>query len=453
MSRRYEDALEDDPAMNSAIIAGSTEPSSMCELLAEREAGTESRPLQGKRVGIVVLSAYPFDPRPRRTADVLVREGMSVDYICVADGKAPWREKTNGLNVFRVPINHQRGGKLGYACQYSAFILASAAILAARSRRHRYDLIFINNMPDILVVSALLPKIFGARVILDLHDPMPELMMTIFGKDPGSKSVQLLKFLEKWSAARAHQVLVPNVACRRLLASRSCPEERIAVMMNSPDESIFPFRPACSQPASNDSFVVMYHGTLVERNGLDIAVESFACLRNQLPTAQLHIYGKATPFLERIMQSVREHGLQQNVLHLGERPLEQIVGAIDACDVGLIPNRRNAFTHINTPTRIFEYLARGKPVIAPRTAGIQDYFDEESLFFFEAGNADELARQIEFVASHPREALTVTERGQQVYQAHAWRQERQALVRVVEKLFERKEERNGNRIDPVFIRR
>jgi glycosyltransferase involved in cell wall biosynthesis len=446
MSRRYEDALEDGTAMNSATIAGS-EPSSMCELLPGPRTGTESRPLQGKRVGLVVLSAYPFDPRPRRTADVLVRQGMSVDYICVADGKDPWREKTNGMNVFRVPINHQRGGKLGYAYQYSAFILASTAILAARSRRHRYDLIFINNMPDILVVSALLPKIFGAKVILDLHDPMPELMMTIFGKNPGSKSVRLLKFLEKWSVARAHHVLVPNVACRRLLASRSCPEDRITVMMNSPDESIFPFRPACSQPVlnhrSNDPFVVMYHGTLVERNGLDVAIEALAFLRNKLPAAQLHIYGKATPFLERVMQSAREHDLQQNVLHLKEKPLEQIVNAIDACDVGLIPNRHNAFTSINTPTRIFEYLARGKPVIAPRTAGIQDYFDEESLFFFEAGNADELAKQIEFVAFHPREALIATERGQQVYKTHAWRQEGQTLVRLVKKLFEREEERNG----------
>ena len=423
--------------INSATMAGAAEPSSPCELLTERKTGMESRPLQGKRVGLVVLSAYPFDPRPRRTADVLVRQGMSVDYICVADGKAPWREETNGMNVFRVPINHQRGGKLGYAYQYSAFILASAAILAARSRRHRYDLIFVNNMPDILVVSALLPKIFGAKVILDLHDPMPELMMTIFGKDPGSKSVRLLKFLEKWSAARAHQVLVPDAACRRLLAARSCPKEKIAVMMNSPDESIFPFSAARPRlPLRNKPVVVMYHGTLVERNGLDVAVEAFARLLNKLPTAQLHIYGKATPFLERVMQSVRDLDLQQNVIHLGQKPLEQIVAAIDACDIGVIPNRRNEFTQINMPTRIFEYLARGKPVIAPRTAGIQDYFDEDSLFFFEAGNADELAKQIEFVASHPREALTITERGQQVYLKHTWRQEEQTLIRVVGKLFE-----------------
>jgi glycosyltransferase involved in cell wall biosynthesis len=392
-------------------------------------------------VGIVVLSAYPFDPRPRRTADAMVRQGMMVDYVCVTDGNAPRREKTNGINVFRVPINHRRGGKFGYAYQYLAFILASAAILAARSLRHRYDLIYINNMPDILVLSALLPRMFGAKIILDLHDPMPELMMTIFGKDPGSKSVQLLKWLEKWSAARADQVLVPNAACRRLLAARSCPEEKVAVMMNSPDESIFPLRPAHTRLAalnrmSTKPIVAMYHGTLVERNGLDSAVEAFARLRKKLPTVQLHIYGKATPFLEKVMQSARQHGLQQNVFHFGEKPLEQIVTAIDACDVGVIPNRSNAFTSINTPTRIFEYLARGKPVIAPRTAGIQDYFDEDSLLFFEAGNADELAQKIEFVASHPGDTLTITERGQQVYKAHVWKQEERGLVNLVQELLQ-----------------
>lgn len=426
MIHRYKQALAD-PMVRSSNF----------ELLTEQSTEVQSGHLRGKRVGIVVLSSYPFDPRPRRTADALMRCGMSVDYICVTDGKAPWHEKTNGINVIRVPINHQRGGSLGYAYQYSAFILASAVILAARSWLGRYHLIYINNMPDILVASALLPKMFGAKVILDLHDPMPELMMTIFRKNADSRSVQLLKWLEKWSMARADQILTPNIAFKRIFTARSCPEEKVAVIMNSPDESIFPFRPA-SIPAlnsrSNKPVVVMYHGTLVERNGLEVAVEAFACLRNKLPTAQLHIYGKPTPFLERVMQSVREHGLQQRVLHLGGKSLEQIAGAIDACDVGVVPNPRNVFTDINMPTRIFEYLARGKPVIAPRTTGIQDYFDEGSLLFFEPGNPSELAQKIEFVASHPRETLAITERGQQVYKAHAWKQERETLVRLVEKL-------------------
>src|SRR6185369_8032263 len=153
--------------------------------------------LKGKRVGLIVLSGYPFDARPRRTADALAQCGMTVDYICIKEGNAPLRETTNGINVFRVPFEHQRAGKLTYLFEYSAFILASAAILAARSLSRRYDLIYVNNMPDILVASALLPKMFGAGVILDSHDPMPELITTIFGKDQSSLLVRAIQSLEK----------------------------------------------------------------------------------------------------------------------------------------------------------------------------------------------------------------------------------------------------------------
>jgi glycosyltransferase involved in cell wall biosynthesis len=111
--------------------------------------------------------------------------------------------------------------------------------------------------------------------------------------------------------------------------------------------------------------------------------------------------------------------------------LEDLVGEIEGCDVGVIPNQRNAFTDINTPTRMFEYLALGKPVIAPITPGIQDYFGPESLFFFESGNADDLARQIAHVFLHPEQALKTAERGQAVFLAHTWEQERQTLVNLV----------------------
>src|SRR5262245_13386436 len=135
--------------------------------------------LRGKRAAVVVFSYYPMDPRPRRAAEALVKEGMTVDVICLReDGASPPRETVGGVNVRRLPLQRRRGGALGYVVQYLTFLVVSAAILAARSLKRRYHLVHVHNMPDILVVSALIPKGLGARVILDLHDPMPELMTT-----------------------------------------------------------------------------------------------------------------------------------------------------------------------------------------------------------------------------------------------------------------------------------
>lgn len=408
---------------------------------SQAPTASDGRRLQGKRVAMVTFSPYPADPRPRRAADAFLKEGATVDLICLGDEGAPGRESLAGLNVLRIPIKHHRGGKLSYAYQYSAFILASASTLALRALKRRYDLVHIHNMPDVLVVSALVPKALGAKVLLDLHDPMPELMTTIFNLDRNRMSVRLIQYLEKWSIACANLVVTVNVACKRIFAERSCRPEKIGVVMNAPDGEIFPFRKPRSMSIANEGaarpFVIMYHGSLVARNGLDLAVEAMTQVRAAVPTAELRIYGRKTPFLERVMNEACEKGLENCVRYLGPRRLDDLVGEIECCDVGVIPNQRNAFTDINTPTRMFEYLALGKPVIAPRTPGIQDYFNPKSLFFFDSGNANELAQQIKYVFFHPNEVLKTVEQGQEVFLAHTWAQERETLVTLVSGLLKK----------------
>jgi glycosyltransferase involved in cell wall biosynthesis len=392
--------------------------------------------LAGKRCGMVVFSHYPADPRPRRAAQALLGEGMRVDLICEQDAKSPKREMVDGLEIIRIPIRHSRGGFLSYAYQYATFILMSAAIFAWRSLRRRYDLVYVHNMPDILVIGALIPKLFGAKVILDQHDPMPELMLTIFNKDKESFGVRVIRWLEKWSIARADLVITVSVTFKRIFSGRSCPAEKVGVVMNTPDESLFPCRRARSYPVrhAGDPFVIMYHGLLESRNGLHVAVDALARFRKKFPNAELRIYGRSTPYLEQVLATVRDLGLDGSVHYLGPRKLEELAREIEQCDVGVVPNPRNDFTQINTPTRILEYLALGKPVIAPRTEGITDYFAADSLFFFDSGDTKDFEEKLEYVASHPGEAVATAERGQQVYLRHTWEQEREALVSLVTQL-------------------
>ena len=389
--------------------------------------------LQGKRMAVVLFSTFPGDPRPRRAAETFVHAGMNVEVICLMDEGSPQRDTFKGIEIDRIAFKHNRGSKFNYMLRYSLFILIAFAKLAARSLTRRYHVVHIHNMPDVLVLAALVPKLFGAKVVLDLHDPMPELMMTIYNLRRESPAVRLMARLEKWSIACADVVLTVNRACEKLFVSRSCSASKVTVVMNSPDERIFKYSPArISNRRAEDTdapFVIMYHGTLVERNGVDLAVEALVKLRQSVPAAELRIYGPRTPFLDQVMLTVPEKGLEKAVHYLGPRRLEELVQAIEECDVGVIPNKRSIFTEINTPTRIFEYLALGKPVVAPRAPGIEDYFNDDALVFFELGTADDLALKLTWVALHPREALEITNRGQAVYLEHAWSKEREKLLR------------------------
>ena len=389
--------------------------------------------LRGKRAAVLLFSYYPADPRPRRAAEALAMEGVTIEMVCLQKNQEePRHEIINGVSVFRVPLRRQRGGKTRYVGQYSAFILRSFVHLALRSVVRRYDFIHVHNMPDVLVFSALVPKALGAKIILDLHDPMPELMQTIFELPEETFFVRLLKRLEKWSIGFADLVLTVNLACKKIYTSRSCPPEKINVVLNSPEDDIFRFQAPSSQVSNGEKlgkpFVILYHGSLVPRNGFDLAVDALETARKSVPGARLMVCGERSSFFEGVMDSVQKRGLQENVEYLGVKNRRQIVEAINNCDLGIIPNHRNTFTEINTPTRIFEYLALGKPVIAPRTRGIRDYFGDGELIFFEVGDANDLARKIEFAFSNPAEVGQIVARGQQIYLAHNWTREKSNLL-------------------------
>lgn len=394
--------------------------------------------LRGKRAAAVVFSYYPSDPRPRRAAEALTSEGVKVDLVCLQkDRTEPRREIINGVNVFRIPLKRHRGGKVKYISQYAIFIVRSFIHLAGQSLIRRYDFVHVHNMPDVLVVSALVPKALGAKVILDLHDPVPELMQTIFNLPEESFSVRLLKRLEKWSIRFADLVLTVNRACERIYTSRSCPPGKIKVVLNSPEDDVFRFQP----PGLNNSngnadgpFVILYHGSLVERNGFDLAVDALELARESAPAARLAVCGERSSFFEKVMESAHRRGLGGNIDYLGVKNRMEIVQAIKSCDLGIVPNRRNLFTEINTPTRIFECLALGKPVIAPNTQGIRDYFGDHELIFFEVGSAIDLARQITFVFTHPEEVQEIVKRGQEIYLAHQWSREKSNLLNLVGEL-------------------
>jgi len=134
------------------------------------------------------------------------------------------------------------------------------------------------------------------------------------------------------------------------------------------------------------------------------------------------------------MKSAQERGLAESVQYLGLKDRREIVELINRCDLGVVPNHRNSFTDINTPTRIFEYLSLGKPVVAPRTLGIEDYFGNDDLLFFQAGDSQDLARQIEFAYFNREKLVPIVERGQRIYLTNSWSRQKSVLLDSIDEL-------------------
>jgi glycosyltransferase involved in cell wall biosynthesis len=390
------------------------------------------------RSAMVTYSPYPADPRVRREAEAYAEAGMSVDVICITDGSGSRKENVHGVNVYRLPFSRRRAGKLRYAWEYGCFLFTAFFTLSYLYARKCYNVVHVHNMPDILVFCALIPRLCGAKVVLDLHDPSPEIFMAKYGVDKKHFVVRLLCLAEKFSIWFAHLVLTPNLSFKRLFVSRGCPDAKIHVIMNSPLESIFRGPGNGSPGGSTDKrqkFVVMYHGMITERNGVDLAIRAISAVRREIPDIAFEFYG-AGDFVDLCLSLVKELGLDDAVTFRGCVPLETIAKVIESIDVGLVSNRPSIHWEHAMPTRIFEYLSMGKPVIAPRTGGILDYFGADDLYFFESGNTQSIIEAIMDVYRNRTQRLRKIERGMAVYKRHRWQIQRNRLQELVRALTE-----------------
>ena len=400
---------------------------------------TEFPNLAKKRVAVLLFSHYPSDSRPRRAAEAMVQAGMEVDLICLRGLDQDSTEIVNGVNVKRISIRKSRSSKLSYIKQYVLFLVACSCHTSFKFGRKRYDIVHVHNMPDFLVFASVIQRLLGAKSILDLHDPMPELMESIYGLSEKSKFVNLLKIIEKISIKYSNLIFTPNIAFKELFSSRSCRKDKIAIVMNSPEESIFdPNReiPECNVRESE--FRIMHHGSIVHRHGIDLLIEAFNIIKNKIPYATLEIYGEETDFLHEVLDQANRLGVLNSVNYHGLMPQERIADEIIKCSVGVVPNRKSKFTNLNFPTRLFEYLSMNRPVIAPDTVGIRDYFDSTEMIYWEQDNVNSLVDKLLWVYSNQHLVKKIIKRGKNVYRRNLWSYNKNYLLSEVDSLLQNK---------------
>jgi glycosyltransferase involved in cell wall biosynthesis len=387
-----------------------------------------------KKVLMVVYSYFPQDVRPRREAEALINARYTVDIICLRLTDQTKFENIYGVNTYRVNLSKSRSSRRKYVFLYTSFFIRSFFLLSGLYLKNRYAVIHVHNMPDFLVFLSVIPKLFGSKVILDLHDPTPEMLITKFAEDRDSWLTKILKWQEKVSVRFAHKIITTNKSFLDKFISRGCPPEKINIVMNSPQESIFnQFVNKSKNKSDEDKFVVMYHGIIIKRYGFEELVNAVNLLKEKIPGIEFRVFGDGED-LSLFLEMVKRLKLDNVIKYFGLVSVEKIAEIIPECDIGVIPNRLGPFTQINLPTRIFEYLHMKKPVVVPRTQGIKDYFDEESIFYFNAGNAEDLAKVIFNIYSNPGKALEVLNKGYEIYQRHKWESQSKNLINIYEEL-------------------
>lgn len=384
-------------------------------------------------VCMITHSVYTPDPRVRREAEALIEAGYTVDVIALRESGGKAHQLINGVQVYGLPISrHQGSGIAIYLLEYISFCLLAFAVLTYRHLRHRYTVIQVHTPPDFLVFVTLVPRLLGARVLLDLHEIVPELFQERFGLAANHPIIRLLKFLERLACAYAHTVLAVHDRHKEILVTRGVNPAKITPIPNCPDERIF--NPTQANDRNNGYFNILYHGAVVPRNGVDVLVRAVAHLRNQCPDLHLCILGDGDAW-PAVRALVTELELDDIVEMPGRIPLTKIPANIVEADVGVVPNRQNIYADIAFPTKLLEYMAMRRPIVAARTHLMESLFGpDQSMLFFEPGNSLDLADRIRQLYNEPQVRERLVERAQVSYKSFKWERLREKYVELVSSL-------------------
>jgi glycosyltransferase involved in cell wall biosynthesis len=327
--------------------------------------------------------------------------------------------------VVGVPVRRHRGDRLGsYARSYAQFFLRASWLLARHPRR--FDAVHVHSLPEAMVFAALVPKLAGRPVVLDVHDLSTEVVASRRGEVPW-----FVRWLERRALRFADRVITVHDDYLERIVARGVARDRVTVVLNLPDTRLFPRRRPIAPRVPPR---LIYHGTLVHRYGLTAAMEAVARVRHEIPGVSLDIIGEGDGRPE-IAAMIAEHELSDAVrLSPGSLALDEIAGRIRAADVGIVPFLDDRFTRAILPTKLLEYVVMGLPTICSRNPVIERYFSDEAVWLVDPGDVDQLAEAIRSVAADPARARDRARSAQTFFACHDWCAVSQRFVRLFEEL-------------------
>jgi glycosyltransferase involved in cell wall biosynthesis len=370
---------------------------------------------------------FPGHPTLCRNVAELLSQGVEIDLVCVTPRVCMGRRPPGqaGLRVYGMPLKHRRSPAFWYALQYIGFFFWALLSVSALALRRRYDVVQVDTIPDLLVFSALVPRLRRMPVVLYVYDLMPEMTAVRLRLDPHRVPVRLVASIERAATAWADRVITVTELFKRTMATRGLDPEKVTLVENSHPIRQIPPRVQPSSPT------LVIQTTFIERYGVHIAIQAMAELRKDWPELTLQLLGDGECRSSLIALTARLGLTDRVVFSPGYVPWRQAMEQVRRATIGIVPILAEGYGDMILPNKVFEFVFMEIPFACSRLSGIEEHLPPEAVAYFEPGDASGLAAVVHRLLSNPEAARRQAARAKEAMADLAWehasRRYRQAL--------------------------
>ncbi|OOY11092.1 glycosyltransferase WbuB [Thioclava marina] len=319
-----------------------------------------------RRILIVVENLpVPLDRRVWVEATTLKAAGYEVSVICpMGRGWDAPCEEIEGIHIYRHPAPPEaHSGAVAYAREYWHAIKAWFRLAKVVRRERGFDVIQGCNPPDLIWLLALRYRLSGVRYMFDHHDVCPELFEAKFDKK--GLLWWVMRIWERITFATASVSMATNESFRRIAIERGgmAPED-VFIVRSAPRVETFLPGPGDASYRKGAKTVLGYIGVIGQQEGMDLLIAAVEHLIRDLGHSDLHVvivgFG---PELPNVEADVAARGLSDYFTFTGPLYGEEMLAAMNAIDIGVAPDPKNAMNDISTMNKVMEYMTLEKPLV------------------------------------------------------------------------------------------
>jgi len=242
-------------------------------------------------------------------------------------------------------------------------------------------------------------------LVLEVRDLWPDSIAAV-GAIRSRRVLRALEWLEQRLYRAARQVVTVGPGYRRELLAKGVPAERISVITNGVPLERFapqaPVRALAAELGLAGKFVCSYIGTVGMAHGLEVVLDAAERLRHRTDLAFLVVGDGAR---REALERERERRGLANVVFTGRQPRERMPSFISITDAALIHLRRTPLFATVLPSKLFEAMAGGCPVLLGVEGDAADVVRSAGAgLAFPPEDPDALAQALAHLCDHPDEA-------------------------------------------------
>ncbi len=327
-------------------------------------------------IAVISCSHFPDDERIyHKEINTLLRENYFIRYFTFSSSR---------INLSRNGINHKN-------YNFSKISLDEYLNLVEQELVKDPPKIIHIHEPELFSIAVKIKKLFNSKIVYDVHEDYTSMIYTF------SRLIWPLKYVKvkRWEYKERQFLKYVDeifIASPTIVNSDFVSQNFSPILLENYPLKKFVKKVEFKSKINNS---IIYHGNLGPERGISDLINALSIVIKTIPDVKLSIYGgyRISSYENELLQLISSLELNKSITINGHLEHKDIWEHIRLHKVGVIPFKDNHLTRLNTPTKLFEYMACGCNIVSASLEPIFRY-DLRGANFFRPGDINDLAMSI-----------------------------------------------------------